>query len=173
MTKTIYHDWGTIDKWCQRLALEILKSSWRPDYIVGIVRGGLTPAVILSHLLDVPMYSLKVQLRDGLEIDCDHNCWMSDDAFGYDSAGTNTGDRRKKILIVDDINDTGSTIKWIKNDWRESCLPRDPAWDDIWGENVRFAVLVNNLASSEEVSWYADEINKEEDPSWIVFPWES
>jgi hypothetical protein len=40
--------------------------------------------------------------------------------------------------------------------------------------NVRFAVLMDNLASECNVSmsYIGTEIDKSEDPSWIVFPWE-
>ena len=89
----LYLNWKTIDQYCNKLAIQILKSEWKPDYIVGIGRGGLVPAVILSHILEVPMHSLKVTLRDGAEEDCDHNCWMAEDAMGY------VTDRRAKFRV--------------------------------------------------------------------------
>jgi len=80
---------------------------------------------------------------------------------------------------VDDINDSGATINWIKQDWESSCSPGDreeceDVWNTIWGNTVRFAVLYDNLASESELdtNYSAQEINKIEDPSWIVFPWE-
>ena len=167
----IYVDWNTIEQYCNQLAIQILKSDWRPEYIVGISRGGLTPAVMLSHILEVPMYTLKVTLRDGVEEDCDHNLWMSEEAIGYGKMGC-LEDEKTNILIVDDINDTGATYQWIQEDWQSSCLPNLSEWNSVWGHNVRFAVLVNNLASKESVDFSALEINKAEDPSWIVFPWE-
>lgn len=157
--------WDDIDSDCENLARKILLGDWRPDYIVGITRGGLVPATILSHLLKVPMYTLKVTLRDGVEEDCDHNCWMPEDAMGYEKEPLN-------ILIVDDINDSGATIAWIKKDWPSSCLPADDRWNSCWSNNVRFASLVDNLSSSETVTYTAMEINKAEDDVWIVFPWE-
>ena len=163
--KKLHLDWTKIDQMCNKLALDILKSGFKPDYIVGITRGGLTPAVIISHLLEVPMYTLKVSLRDGVEDDCDHNCWMAEDAMGYNKDPVN-------ILIVDDINDSGATSAWIKKDWPGSCLPTDERWSTCWGSNVRVATVVNNLASTETVAYSALEINKAEDDVWIVFPWE-
>jgi len=163
--KKTYISWASMDQLCTKLALDVLKSDFKPDYIVGITSGGLTPAVILSHILEVPMYTLKVSLRDGVEDDCDHNCWMAEDALGYDKDPVN-------ILIVDDINDSGATIAWIKQDWPSSCLPTNEKWNSCWGTNVRFATVVNNLASTETVDYAAMEINKVEDDAWIVFPWE-
>jgi hypoxanthine phosphoribosyltransferase len=169
MIKKIYYTWHDIEKAVNDIVSQLYKDGWKPDYVVGISRGGLTPAVLFSHLLDIPMYTLKVSLRDGVEEDCDHNCWMAEDAFGYDMDLQN---KPANILIVDDINDGGSTIAWIKRDWPASCLPNSEHWNDVWGKNVRFATVVNNLASKESVSYSSIEINKAEDNCWIVFPWE-
>ena len=46
---------------------QIQVDGWRPDVIVGITRGGLTPAVLISQYLKVPMYTLDVRLRDTSE----------------------------------------------------------------------------------------------------------
>lgn len=165
MTKKIYIDDASMRRLATSIGREILMGDWRPDYIVGITRGGLTPAVLLSHFLDVPLHTIKVALRDGKDDECDHNCWMPEDALGYETP-------KRNILIVDDINDTGATFGWIKRDWPAICLPNDPVWEGIWGNNVRFAVLVHNAASSEDSDYVGMEINKAEDPSWVVFPWE-
>ena len=47
------------------IAMQMYKDSWRPDYIVGITRGGLVPAVMLSHYTGIHMNTLSVRLRDG------------------------------------------------------------------------------------------------------------
>jgi hypoxanthine phosphoribosyltransferase len=80
----------------------------------------------------------------------------------------------KKILIVDDINDSGATLNWIKQDWQSGCLPKDKRWKDVWGNNVRVAVLVDNEASASKlnINYNAIDLNKAEEDSWIVFPWE-
>jgi uncharacterized protein len=159
---------------------DIANSDWQPDYVVGITRGGLVPAVMISHYFDVRMEALKVSLRDGGE--CESNCWMAEDAFGYvpteerGESGTQVDPaKRKNILIVDDINDTGATINWIMNDWKSSCLPNHSAWDHVWGNNVRFAVLFDNLSSESKVAvnYSAETINKAEQDVWIDFPYES
>lgn len=165
-TKKIFYTEDQIRKMTQKIIAQMYKDNWKPDYIVGLTRGGLVPAVYLSHQLDIPLETLKVSLRD--HEDCESNCWMAEDAFGYD-------DTPKNILIVDDINDTGATLDWIIKDWQSSCLPSDPKWDNIWGNNVRFAVLIDNLSSdfSYRVNYYAEEINKADDNVWIVYPWEA
>lgn len=169
MTKKIHISYDQLKGHVQDIIRQIDHDDWKPDYVVGITRGGLLPAVLISQYLDVPMHTLKVSLRDGEEEDCDHNGWMAEDAFGY-CDGTSDPDLRLNILLVDDINDTGATIAWIKKDWSTGCLPADPAWHEIWGHNVRFATVVNNVASDETVSYSSMEVNKSEDPCWIVFP---
>lgn len=174
------------------LARKISLSNWRPDYIVGISRGGLIPAVMLSHYFEVPMRPLQVSLRDGGE--CVSDCGMAEDALGYpkqerfvaddndigavlDAASDllETGDNFKNILIVDDINDSGATFNWIMQDWPSTCLPNDPDWQHVWNNNVRFAVLVDNASSqcNVQMDYFALEINKAEDDVWVEFPYEN
>ena len=145
---------------------QMARDHWRPDYIVGLTRGGLQPAVMLSHYLDVPMHTLNVSLRDSTT-GPESNLWMAEDAFGCYSAP-------KNILIVDDINDSGATLNWIMEDWQSGCFPSGQRWSELWGTNVRFAVLVDNLASQcvREVDYCGLEINKAEEDVWVEFPYE-
>lgn len=151
-----------------RICRDISASNWRPDYIVGITRGGLVPAVMISHYLNVPMHTLNVSLRDSANIGPESNLWMAEDAFGYNA-------EPKNILIVDDINDSGATINWIMEDWRSGCFPDGDRWGKMWGTNVRFAVVFDNLASKANVKmdYSGEEINKAEKDVWIDFPYES
>lgn len=187
--KKIYYSWSDVNGAVLDIARQLHKDNWRPDYIVGITRGGAVPAIMLSQYLSVPMHPLEVSLRDGGQ--CVSNCGMAEDALGYpkqdrfiedesdlgavlDAASNllEQGESYKNILVVDDINDSGATINWIKKDWTSSCLPNDPDWNNVWGNNVRFAVLTNNLASKETVNYSVWEVNKSEEDCWLVYPWE-
>ena len=153
-----------------KICRDIAVSNWRPDYIVGLTRGGLIPAVMISHYFDIPMYALHVTSNPENN---ESNLWMSENAYGYEEG--NVVNVRKNILIVDDINDTGATLNWIMEDWQSSCLPKDPKWNNIWNSNVRFAVIVDNLASNCSVAmdYIGLEVNKAEEDVWIEFPYEA
>lgn len=175
----VYYSWNDIERQCQSIVNQIAKHRWMPDYVVGITRGGNIPATIISHMLGVRCEALKVALRDNAE--CESNLWMAEDAFGYVPEEKQTDiksrwdiDARKKILVVDDINDSGDTLKWIQRDWESACFPHEEhAWGSVWEKSVRFAVLTNNVASEfDGVAYSAAEINKAEEDQWIVYPWE-
>jgi len=151
--KKVYVSWNDVQRQVQELVRQMWQDRWVPEYVVGITRGGLTPANLISQYLGVPMETLKVSLR-GEEPDCESNFWMAEDA-----------DRGRRILIVDDINDSGDTLNWIREDWGQSVR---------WGDSVRVAVLYDNEASDSihTPDYSAESINKAADPQWIVFPWE-
>ena len=177
----IHYKWEDVHKAAHKIALKMYNDKWRPDYIVGLNRGGLPLSVILSHLLECNHYSLDVRLRDG-NTGPESNLWMAEDAFGYVEELDRDGifenlkshpDKKKNILIVDDINDTGATFNWIKDDWPSGCLPDDPNWNTVWNQNVRFATMCEKTHTEfDGVDYVWDEIDTSEKDSWVVFPWE-
>jgi xanthine phosphoribosyltransferase len=160
--KKIHYTWQDIKHQTQEILRQLQRDAWRPDYVVGLTRGGLVPANLISQYLECPMECLKVSLRDGAS-QPESNLWMAEDAYNG-----------KKILIVDDINDSGATLNWIKQDWPSGCFSKDKRWKEIWGTNVRVAVLVDNESSASKlnIGYSAIDLNKAEEDSWIVFPWE-
>jgi len=146
-----YYTWTDIENMCHDICYQMYKENYRPDYIVGITRGGNVPATIISNMTGIRCEAIKVSLRDDTS-PLESNTWMSEDAL----AG-------KKILIVDDINDTGETFNWIMQDWGINDTQ----------DNVRFAVLTENLSSDFGIVKYSShEVNKAEKDVWLVYPWE-
>ncbi len=154
--KKEYYNWENVEDMISDIVQQIAVDgdNFKPDYVVGLTRGGLAPATMLSHYYQVPMHTLEIKLRDH-SVEPESNKWMAQDAVDG-----------KKILIVDDINDTGDTLAWIKQDWEKT-------GDVNWPANIRFATLVENEPSKfGDVDYVSKFINKNENPQWIVFPWE-
>ena len=112
--KNVHVSWQDAESMTQHILQQMHQDGWQPDYVVGITRGGLVPANLISQYLGCTMHTLKVSLR-GAEPDCESNFWMQEDAA-----------RGLNILIVDDINDSGDTLNWIRRDWNI---------DSCWGKN--------------------------------------
>lgn len=88
---------------CNELSEKLIQYS--PTLIVGIARGGLVPAVHLSHSLNLPLETLLWQTRDGSKKE--FNTIIEDEI-------RNGG----IVVFVDDINDTGTTFTQIKEYYR-------------------------------------------------------
>lgn len=134
------------------LAAQIRGGDWTPSFIIGIGRGGLAPAVYLSHATGLPMLSV------------DHS---SDDSDFADAplvrlaARTRAGEN---LLFLDDINDSGATIARLRRALVDAGAV--PA-------RVRFATLIDNVRSGERVEYQARTIDREAVKDWFVFPWEA
>ncbi|WP_373684268.1 phosphoribosyltransferase [Sphingomonas sp. R-74633] len=125
---------------------------WTPTLLVGIGRGGLTPAVFLSHRMGLPLVSI------------DHSTKIAQ--FGEELVSvlarrTRDGDR---LLFVEDINDSGRTIGEIR-----AALAAEGAI----ASRIKFAVLLDNVRSSQEVDYRSRRIDRSVDKDWFVFPWEA
>jgi hypoxanthine phosphoribosyltransferase len=119
-----YLNWNDVDRAINRLVASINSSEIKLDAVGGLPRGGLIPAVLLSHRLSIPFVSQA-------------------------NIASITGN----ILIVDDICDSGKTLKKFK-----------------FEENVYTATL-HWKQSAEYQPNYFWEIAYENE--WIVYPWEN
>jgi hypoxanthine phosphoribosyltransferase len=134
------------------LADQVRAGGWTPSFIIGIGRGGLAPAVYLSHATGLPMLSV------------DHSSDVPDFADApliRLAARTHEGER---LLFLDDINDSGRTIAKLRRALVEAGAVAD---------HVRFATLIDNTRSAERVEYRARTIDRAESRDWFVFPWEA
>ena len=115
---------------------QIYLDDFRPEVVVGFSRGGNIPATLFSQFFDIPCFIINKDEEYTLPQD-------------------------KKILVVDDINDTGETLTTFNNTLFEENV-----------KDLKYATIVNNMTSTFEVDYYSVEINKMEEDVWIVFPWE-
>jgi len=136
----------------ETLAKAIEQDAWQPDFLVGIGRGGLVPAAFLSHRTGISLLSV------------DHSSGevgFADDLLDKLAAKIRDG---RRILIVDDINDSGGTIAYLRT--AVDAKSGDPA-------GLRIAVLVNNVRSKSVSEYHGSEIDRDADKRWYVFPWEA
>ena len=135
----VNYPWNTIDDLVKEVANRA--SSFKPTHIVGITRGGLIPAVMLSHSFDLPMETLGVSFRDNRATH--HTKFKPIDDARY--------------LIVDDINDSGTTFKVVSDIFRNRRL------------TFATSALINKEKSGFDVDFYGEMFYHDD---WINFPWE-
>ena len=126
---------------CRTISLD----KFDPQVIVGISRGGLTPGVMMSHWMQKPFKPIKTSLRDFPE-------WE-------DYLPKKTDER---VLIVDDICDSGETFQKISDFITERGV----------NVEVHFASLWWNNECNFEPHYYVQECAKDSEGIWIHFPWE-
>jgi len=131
------------------LARKIKDSGYRPDLIVAIGRGGYVPGRLVSDfLLFNDLTSMKIEhytrAADMLE----------EARIKFPIPVDITGE---KVLIVDDITDTGETLN-LAVDYALSLKPAD----------VRTAVLQHKTCSDFTPDFYAQKLIKWR---WVIYPW--
>ena len=119
---------------------QMVHSSWMPNIILGINRGGCIPGVYLSHRLKTAHEVLDIRLRDH---QAKPNLATLEKAFAI----------QKKILIIDDINDSGATFQYILDNFGKH------------EERIKFAALIHNKPSKTKVDYHGYQINKDEAPA--------
>ena len=130
-----------------RIIEQMNDSNWMPEIILSINRGGCIPGIYLSHKIEIPHKVIDIQLRDN---SVSPNFSVLNDCLT----------KYQKLLIVDDINDSGNTLKLIKDQSVEN------------KSEIRFAALINNIKSKIKIDYQGQQIDKSKNPVWYVFPWE-
>ena len=136
----------------ETVARLIEADDWRPDFLVGIGRGGLVPAAYLSHRTGIALLSVDHSTGEA---------GFGDELLDRLAAKIRDGAR---ILIVDDINDSGGTIAYLRA--AIDAKSGNPA-------GLRIAVLVNNIRSRSHSEYHGSELDRDADKRWYVFPWEA
>lgn len=126
----------------------IKKSGFRPDIIIALSRGGLVPARIFCDFLHIKnCYSIKID-HWGLTATKDGKARLNH-GLHMDLSG-------KKVLIVDDITDTGQSLELAKSHI-----------GDLSPMSLKTATLIH-LSNSK---YTPDYFGIEREWAWIIFPW--
>jgi hypoxanthine phosphoribosyltransferase len=141
-------DWNLFYKLARQVAKKINGSGYKPDLIVGLARGGWVLARILCDLIGVKdLVSLKVE-HWGVTATPDGKAKLKY-PFKVDLNG-------KKVLIVDDITDTGESMQ-VAVEYIKSLNPSE----------VRTTALRHITSSKFKPDYFGEEM----DWRWVIFPW--
>lgn len=146
-----YVSWQKLDSLVATVQFHIDNGARKPDVIMGISRGGLVPAVILSHKMNLPMVPLRWSTRDFLYNDEDTINDISDEIADG-----------KTVLIIDDICDTGHTFRLLAD-----------FFDNLPGvdkDKIIWAALHRRDGAEFELDVCAEDVN---DEGWVVYPYET
>jgi|YelNatPaOPRAMG01_1025707.scaffolds.fasta_scaffold00579_27 hypoxanthine phosphoribosyltransferase len=142
--------WNEIVDWCLKLRSHIV-GNYHPDAIIGLSRGGLVPARLLSDYL---------WIKDLFSVKTEHwGITASKDGEAKITADPSLPIRGKNVLIVDDITDTGSSMKLAVDTIKKF----GPA-------SLRTSTMLHIEHSTYTPDYFAAAVSAKE-WTWFIFPW--
>ena len=140
--------WKKIHRSILELSVEIEKSNFKPDIIVGMARGGWVPARIISDCLGNPnLANVSVEFYENLGETKSKPTIKQPISISV---------RNKKILLVDDVVDTGKSVKLVETHLRNK-----------GASTIKIASVYYKPWSIVIPEYY-----QKETQLWIIFPWE-
>lgn len=141
-------DWASFGQASRKLAQKIINSGFVPDLVIAVARGGLIPSGALA-------YALGIKLADCINVEfyTDIHATLSDPVLLAPLLDTEAI-RGKKILVVDDVVDSGRTLALVIK------------LLDGLDADVRSTVLYKKPTSIVEPDYFWQHTDK-----WIIFPW--
>ena len=144
------------------LGRQIIETEFRPDFIVGVWRGGTPVGIAVQELLDyagivTDHVAIRTSYYRGIADTADS---VQVHGLGYLIRKLN---RENKLLIVDDVLDSGRSIEAIIDELKSRCRRNLP-------EDLRVATVWYKPAKSETgriPDFYIHETDQ-----WLVFPHE-
>lgn len=141
--------WNRMYHMTRLLAAKIKQQGFAPDMIVAIARGGCIPARILCDHLDISRLT-TIQVTH-------YESGASRKKGAHLIEPLRADIRGRKVLMVDDVNDTGQTLELALQHLR-SFHPAE----------VRVAVLHDKQISTFSPDYYVAKVRKWR---WIIYPW--
>jgi len=142
-------EYETIDFLSKALALRFKLNGRTFTHVIGISRGGLLPAKIISYILDAQMLTFGVASYAGEKNTGEMKVTQNID---FDKLPKDS-----RILVVDDKVDTGGTINFMR---------------EVIGDRfdyVRYAAIFAEKRATKKVDHYGVVLA---DHTWVDFPWE-
>ena len=158
MADKLIIDWKEYNLIVEKLAIQIYKSGFKPNLLIGIMRGGAPIIDVLSRVFKLKCAYLAVESYSGKGVEDE----QGDIVFSREmsSIAKNMGG---KILLCDDLSDTGITLN-KSVDWLRKY---EPIKDKI--EDIKTATLWKKKKSTFEPDYCVVKLKTN---PWIVQPFE-
>ncbi|MFH0973941.1 MAG: phosphoribosyltransferase family protein [Candidatus Micrarchaeota archaeon] len=134
-----------------RAAVRKMKADgFKPDVLVGVGRGGWTPAVIVSNLLRNPrLYSVKCEYYDERDLPV---------AKPRISQTVGLRVKGKRVLIIDEVADSGGSLRAIARHFRS-----------LGTKEFKFLVLHWKTCAKFEPEYWGE---RTDGALWLKYPWD-
>jgi hypoxanthine phosphoribosyltransferase len=141
--------WNDVYARCRSIAHALREQDIAPDLIIAIARGGFAPARVLCDFLDIhDLASFKVE---------HYAAGAREKSVARVVFPVNTDIRNRRVLLVDDVNDSGDTLAVARPYLREL----EPA-------SLHTAVLDQKQNSPESVDLQGRLVTQWR---WLTYPW--
>ena len=159
MADKLIIDWKEYNLIVEKLAIQIHQSGFKPDMLIGIMRGGAPIIDVLSRVFKLKCAYLAVESYSGKGTEDQ----QGELVFSREMSST-VQEMRGNILLCDDLSDTGVTLN-KSIDWLKKYPP-------LQGKikSIKTAVLWKKKASTFEPDYCAQKLNSN---PWIVQPFEN
>jgi xanthine phosphoribosyltransferase len=147
--------WDNIHQGIDKLVEVLRGDAYVPDVVITIGRGGLIPGALLTYRFNVKtVHNFSVQTYNDNDVKTHAIICTQEPGRSLEIKH-----RDSKVLVVDDISDSGHTLEYIKNELSTN-----------YGlNNIKFATLYTKKSTSFTPDYFVTEFP---DESWVVFPWE-
>jgi hypothetical protein len=143
------------------LAWKIFESGYKPNYIIGVWRGGAPVGIAVQEFLSVlgiksDHIAIRTSYYSGIN---ERNETVQVYGLNYVIKKLESEDR---LLVVDDVHDTGNSINQIISDLRKACKKNSP--------EIKIATPYfkpNKNETETKPDFFIHETDK-----WLVFPHE-
>lgn len=149
MPKVRYLSTFDVDNMIYDIFVKIQNAKLPIRKVVGIANGGLNVSYPLANLLEIPHDSITISFYE-------NTTKKSCPKVHFNNMNIN---EMTDILVVDDLLDSGSTIKYFRT-----------SFGLTQGKDFWFACLLWN--KNNEHGEVADFYSNEKPPEWVHFPWE-
>lgn len=140
--------WEQFGEANRALAQQVADSGYQPTIILGVARGGLLPAAAIAYSLDVKnVFTMNIEFYTGVDERLEFPVMLPPLLNAVDLAGA-------RVLVADDVADTGSTLKLVMDFCAEHVA------------DVRCAVIYEKSRSVVKCQYVWGRTDR-----WINFPW--